>query len=61
VVLTKCDLLPHLRFDLQSCLANIRKVNPQAVILQTSAYQPDGLHDWLTWIDERIQLNRTSS
>jgi hydrogenase nickel incorporation protein HypB len=55
VVLTKCDLLPHLRFDMSTCLANIRQVNPQAAILQTSAFQPDGLRDWLAWIEKQVR------
>jgi hydrogenase nickel incorporation protein HypB len=55
VVLTKCDLLPALRFDLKTCLSNIRQVNPNAPILQTSAYAPESLESWMTWLESQTQ------
>lgn len=61
VVLTKCDLLPVLRFDLETCLRNIRQVNPTAPILQTSAYQPETLHGWLDWLEGQVHSKRTAS
>ena len=54
VVLTKCDLLPVLRFNLDACLKNIRQVNPHAPILQTSAYQPETLQPWLDWLVQQV-------
>src|SRR5215510_1215536 len=36
VVLTKVDLLPHLDFNLDQCIANIRRVNPDAPLFQVS-------------------------
>jgi hydrogenase nickel incorporation protein HypB len=61
VVLTKCDLLPALRFDLETCHANIRQINPTAPILETSAYYPETLKDWLAWLEGRVQQKHTSS
>ena len=43
VVLTKVDLLPHLDFDLEACLANIRRVNPDARVFQVSSKTGVGL------------------
>jgi len=57
VVLTKIDLLPHLRVDLQQAERNIHKVNPKAVILRTSTYTGEGLQDWLDWLStQKSQL-----
>ncbi|MBN2676587.1 MAG: hydrogenase nickel incorporation protein HypB [Anaerolineaceae bacterium] len=50
VVMTKMDLIPHLRYDPLLAEKNIRKINPQAVILRTSTYTSDGLQDWLDWL-----------
>ncbi len=61
VVISKCDLLPVLRFDLPACLGNIRQVNPGAVILQTSAYTPETLNAWLAWLEDRVQEKRRAS
>ena len=37
MLLNKVDLLPHLAFDVERCLANARRVNPAIEILQVSA------------------------
>ncbi len=60
-MLTKVDLLPSLRFDLEACLRNIRQVNPTAPILQTSAYSPETLKDWLAWLEDQVRGKRTPS
>ena len=52
MVLNKCDLLPHLEFDLALCEANARRVNPAIEILRLSATKGDGLDAWLDWIRE---------
>jgi hydrogenase nickel incorporation protein HypB len=58
-VLTKIDLIPHLKFDLALAVKNIHKVNPKAVILQTSAYKREGLQDWLDWLTtQKSQIPR---
>ena len=46
VVLTKLDLLPYLRFDLDRCKEYIRRVNPRAQIIETSVFNGSGLSDW---------------
>ena len=57
-LLTKCDLLPVLRFNLPACLANLHKVNPRAPVFQTSAYQPDTLAGWLDWLQAGVTAKR---
>ena len=61
VVLTKCDLLPSLRFDLETCRANIRQINPKAPILETSAYNPSTLEKWLAWLESQVRQKGASS
>ena len=58
MLLNKVDLLPHLRFDVERCLANARKVNPAIEILQVSATAGNGLDEWLAWIDRGAALAR---
>src|SRR4029078_6643553 len=43
VVLTNIDLLPHPDFNLDECLANVRRINPEARIFQTSTKDGAGL------------------
>ncbi len=50
VVLSKTDLLPHLRFDLPACQRYVRQVNAAAPVFTLSAQQGDGLAAWLEWL-----------
>lgn len=50
VLLNKIDLLPHLSFDIDQCIANIRAVNPQAQVLRVSATSGEGMDAWYAWL-----------
>ncbi len=50
MLLNKVDLLPHLSFDVERCLANARRINPAIDILQVSATSGQGMAAWLDWI-----------
>jgi hydrogenase nickel incorporation protein HypB len=50
VVVNKIDLLPHLDFDLDAFLGNLRSVNPSARIIMTSARTGEGVEDWCDWL-----------
>jgi hydrogenase nickel incorporation protein HypB len=50
LVLSKIDLLPHLQFDAELCLANARRVNPHLRLFRTSARTGQGLHEWYDWL-----------
>lgn len=54
MVLTKIDLLPHLRFDLELCKDYARRVNPKVQILETSAFDETGLEHWLKALQSRV-------
>ncbi len=56
LVLTKMDLLPHLRFNMDLCIQNYRQVNPVAETLMVSAYSHEGLQQWLDWIIRQRNL-----
>ncbi|MCH8179115.1 MAG: hydrogenase nickel incorporation protein HypB [Proteobacteria bacterium] len=53
VLMTKCDLLPHLRFDMDRAVQCLRQVNPDAPLLRVSASSGEGLEAWLDWITQR--------
>ncbi len=52
MILNKTDLLPHLDFDVDTCIAYARRVNPDIVVLQLSARTGEGMDEWLAWIAE---------
>lgn len=55
LVLTKMDLLPHLRFDLELCRANVQRIHPGLPVMETSAYDHRGLDAWLAVLRGRVR------
>jgi hydrogenase nickel incorporation protein HypB len=51
MLVSKTDLLPHLRFDVDALIANARRVNPHIEVLQVSAQTGAGFAQWLEWLD----------
>ncbi len=49
-VLTKTDLLPHLRYDLAAARACLRQVNPGLPVFPLSAETGRGLAAWTGWV-----------
>ncbi len=52
VLITKCDLIPHIEFDRDKCLRYLRQVNPGAVIFELSAKTGTGLDQWIGYLAE---------
>jgi hydrogenase nickel incorporation protein HypB len=50
MVINKVDLLPHVSFDVERCLAHARRANPDIGVLQLSATRGDGMAAWLEWL-----------
>jgi len=53
VLLNKCDLLPHLRFELDEWTESVFAVNPRVRILKISATTGEGMDEWLSLLDEQ--------
>ena len=47
VLISKMDMAEAAGFDLDFALENIKKSNPKAIVIQTSARTGQGLEDWL--------------
>ena len=50
LLLSKTDLLPHLRVDLRLMIDNALAVNPRLKIFPVSAYNGEGLDAWYGWL-----------
>jgi hydrogenase nickel incorporation protein HypB len=50
VLLSKIDLLPHIRFDVERAVDNALAVNPQLRVFRISAYSGEGLPQWYGWL-----------
>ncbi|GAB4214513.1 MAG: hydrogenase nickel incorporation protein HypB [Synechococcales cyanobacterium] len=54
LVITKLDLLPHLDYDRQLLVHNIRQVNATAPIFWVSTRSGEGLREWIEWIQQHV-------
>lgn len=50
MIINKIDLLPHLTFDLDACIQNAKRVNPNIQPLLVSAVTGEGMQEWLDWL-----------
>jgi hydrogenase nickel incorporation protein HypB len=52
VVITKIDLAPHVDWDRQKCLDNIRQVSPHAKIVELSSKTGEGFQAWADFLQK---------
>ena len=50
MLLSKCDLLPHLIFDTNLAIKYAHQVHPELQVMQISAVSGAGMQQWLDWI-----------
>ncbi len=53
VIITKIDLLPYVPFNLVEARENVRRINPDAEILEVSSTTGQGLDAWRAWLEAR--------
>ena len=58
LLLTKIDLLPYLRFDIEQCKAFARQVNPRVRIFELSCQSGAGLPLWYDWLRQEMAAKR---
>jgi len=49
-VLTKTDLLPHVDFDVDACVARAKEMNPRIDVLRVSARTGEGVDRFCAWV-----------
>ena len=54
-LINKIDLVPHLDFDLQLLIDNIKSVHPDMPIFSISARTGEGLEPWMEWLKGNIK------
>lgn len=55
LLISKVDLLPHLRCDVEKIKEAARSINPDLQIFEISSYSGQGLDDWHNWIREQLK------
>ena len=55
MILNKVDLLPYVNFNVDICIENARKVNPDIETFVLSAASGEGLAEWYEWLDGQLK------
>jgi hydrogenase nickel incorporation protein HypB len=55
LLISKIDLLPHLRCDVEKIKEAARSINPDLIIFEISSYTGQGLDDWHSWVQEQVK------
>ena len=50
MLLSKCDLLPHLDFDADLAVTNAQRINKDIRVIRVSASSGEGMGEWLGWV-----------
>ncbi len=50
MIVSKTDLLPYLKFNVDRAIEFAQRVNPDLQIIQLSSESGDGMEDWIRWI-----------
>jgi hydrogenase nickel incorporation protein HypB len=50
LIVTKIDLLPHLKFSIEKLRGNVRQINPKIEIFEVSAESGVGMDDWIHFL-----------
>ena len=61
LLLTKIDLLPHLRFNIEQCKDFARQVNPHVRIFELSCQSGNGLSLWYDWLRQEMVAKRRAA
>lgn len=61
VIFTKCDLLPHVKFDIQSAKRHVLDLNSKAVFFELSSETNQGVQKWIDWIADALQVKSKES
>lgn len=54
LLINKMDVLPYFDFDIDTCVKNVRELNPQIKIIPISAKTGDGIREWSNWLSGEV-------
>lgn len=58
MLVSKCDLLPHLPFSVDSVIKDAREVSHDLEAIQISSLNGEGLDQWCDWLYEKVQKKK---
>ena len=56
MIINKTDLAPYVKFDLDRCEENARRINPKITVLRLSAATGEGMQAWTSWLKAQLTV-----
>jgi hydrogenase nickel incorporation protein HypB len=56
VIITKTDLLPYLKFNLQEFERTVKGLNPKVQFFKVSSHTGEGFDEWLEWLKQQFAI-----
>ncbi|MEM6394884.1 MAG: hydrogenase nickel incorporation protein HypB [Bacteroidota bacterium] len=60
MVVTKCDLLPHLPFSVEAVTQDAQDINPDLEVMQIASLKGEGIEGWCDWLVAKTQAKKQS-
>jgi len=61
VLLTKTDLLPYVRFDMEMFRKDVRSLNPKCPIIELDLISGAGMDEWLSFVSVKLEEKRRNA
>lgn len=56
VILNKMDIMPYTNFNYDAFCNDLRQVNPDVPLFETSCTNGDGLEQWYEWLEKEVRI-----
>ncbi len=56
VILNKMDIMPYTNFNYDAFCNDLRQVNPDVPLFETSCTNGDGLDQWYEWLEKEVKI-----
>ncbi len=53
MIINKIDLLDYVEFNVDTCIANAKRVNPDIQVIKVSATRGEGIEAWQSWLTQQ--------
>ena len=58
LLINKIDCASIFDFDIQKCRKNVEPLNPDVPVMPLSAKTGEGVEDWISWLEEKINTSK---
>jgi hydrogenase nickel incorporation protein HypB len=58
LIINKIDLLPYVKFDFESLVKSLKKLNPKLTLIKLSCKTGEGIGEWVDWLRQKLDKRK---